>query len=185
MSAAEEVLKANENYANDFQWASLPMPPSRHLAIVACMDARMNIPAMLGLKTGDAHIIRNAGGIVTEDVIRSLIISQRLLGTNEVVIINHTDCGMLTFQDQELRAKVERETGIAMDFPRHFHSFLDVDANLRRQIRRLRNHPWIPAVVPIRGFVYDVKTGRLSEVGGKEVRACGQSHHPSKSKPAA
>ncbi len=164
MTVIEEVLKSNESYAKGFTLGDLPMPPGRKLAIVACMDARLTVEEMLGLKTGDAHIIRNAGGIVTADALRSLIISHHLLGTQEFIIINHTDCGMLTFKDEELRAKLQRQTGTATVVPSHFHAFSDVAENVRQQMQKIKSHPWIPEHIPVRGFVYDVKTGRLTEV---------------------
>jgi len=164
MNITDEAIKANENYARDFTLGDLPMPPARKLAVVACMDARLTVEPMLGLKTGDAHIIRNAGGIVTEDALRSLIISHHLLGTQEFLIINHTDCGMLTFKDDELRGKLEQQTGTSAVAPIHFHSFSDLEANVHQQIQRVKSHPWVPKAIPVRGFVYDVKTGRLNEV---------------------
>ena len=173
MSVTDEVLNANGNYARSFNLGQLPMPPARKLAIVACMDARLTVEQVLGLKTGDAHIIRNAGGIVTEDALRSLIISQQLLGTEEVIIINHTDCGMLTFKDDELRHKLEAKTGKNAATPTHFHAFDDVEENVRQQIARVNEHPWIPAHIPVRVFVYDVKTGHLHEVHEQAVRKAG------------
>ena len=164
MGVTDEVLKANEDYARNFKLGHLPVPPGRKLAIVACMDARITVEQVLGLKTGEAHIIRNAGGIVTEDALRSLLISHYLLGTQEFMVINHTDCGMLTFQDEELRAKLQQQTGTASITPGQFHAFRDVEENVRQQIQKLRTHPWIPKEIPVRGFVYDVKTGRLNEV---------------------
>ena len=164
MSVTDEVLTANRKYAEQFKLGHLPMPPGRKLAIVACMDARMTVEQLAGLNTGDAHIIRNAGGLVTEDAIRSLVISHHLLGTNEFIVINHTDCGMLTFKDEDLRARLEQETGVATVAPAQFHAFADVEANVRRQVNRIRSHPWIPKSIPVRGFVYDVKTGKLAEV---------------------
>jgi carbonic anhydrase len=164
MSVTNEVLKANDNYAQRFSLGELPMPPARKLAVVACMDARLTVEEFLGLKTGDAHIIRNAGGIVTEDAIRSLIISHHLLGTQEFLVINHTDCGMLTFQDDELRGKLESETGTATAAPTAFHAFADLEQNVRRQVQKVKSHPWVPREIPVRGFVYDVKSGRLKEV---------------------
>src|SRR5947209_13954259 len=137
------------------------MPPARKLAIVACMDARLTVDQALGLNTGDAHIIRNAGGVVTEDVLRSLLISHYLLGTQEFLIINHTDCGMLTFKDEELRDRLERMTGSVTMAPFHFHAFTDLEENVREQMERVKSHPWLPEHVPVRGFVYDVKTGKL------------------------
>lgn len=166
MGVIDEVLQANERYAQSFALGDLAMPPSRKLAVVACMDARITVEELLGLRTGEAHIIRNAGGIVTEDALRSLIISHHLLGTQEFMIINHTDCGMLTFRDEELRQKLEAATGTATVAPAHFHAFEDLEANVRRQMQRVRSHPWIPDTILLRGFVYDVKTGRLNEVAG-------------------
>jgi carbonic anhydrase len=164
MPSTDDVVKANESYAQDFKLGNLPMPPGRKLAIVACMDARLNVEQFLGLKTGDAHIIRNAGGIVTEDAIRSLIISHHLLATQEFIIINHTDCGMLTFKDEELAAKLEAGTNAAAVSPQRFYAFPDLEKNLRQQIQRVKSHPWIPANISVRGFIYDVKTGKLKEV---------------------
>ena len=166
MSIIDEALKANETYVRNFKLGSLPMPPAKKLAIVVCMDARLTVEPMLGLSTGDAHIIRNAGGIVTEDAIRSLLISHYLLGTQEFMVINHTDCGMLTFKDADLLERLERERGVSVMAPGHFHSFADLDGNVRRQIGRIRSHHWIPQEIPVRGFVYDVKTGKLTEVKG-------------------
>jgi len=171
MSIIDDVIAANERYAQSFNLGHLPMPPGRKLAVVACMDARLTIEPMLGLKTGDAHIIRNAGGIVTEDALRSLIISHELLGTEEFMIINHTDCGMLTFQNDGLRDRLEQSTGSSAIVPAAFHSFSNVEDNVRRQILRLRSHPWVPQDVPVRGFVYDVKSGRLQEVRATRTRA--------------
>lgn len=164
MSVTDEGLKANEVYAQNFTLDHLPIPPARKLAVVACMDARLTVEELLGLKTGDAHIIRNAGGIVTEDALRSLIISHHLLGTQEFIIINHTDCGMLTFRDEELRAELERKTETSAEVPAQFYAFGDLEENLRQQVHKARSHPWIPNHVTIRGLIYDVKTGRLHEI---------------------
>jgi len=164
MSVIDDVLTANQQFAKSFNYSGLAMPPKRKLAVLACMDARLAVDQMLGLEPGDAHVIRNAGGIVTEDALRSLIISHYLLGTQEFMIINHTDCGMLTFKDEELRARLERETGVPAIVPAAFHAFADVQGNVARQIGRLRADPWIPRSIAIRGFVYDVSNGRLSEV---------------------
>lgn len=168
MSVTDEALKANEAFAQEFKLGNLPMPPGRKLAIIACMDARLTVEQVLGLKTGDAHIIRNAGGIVTEDAIRSLIISHHLLGTQEFIIINHTDCGMLTFKDDELTAKLEAGTNAAAVTPQRFYAFPDLEKNVRQQIQRVKSHPWIPANISVRGFIYDVKTGKLNEVSASE-----------------
>src|SRR6478672_5919848 len=164
MSVIDEVLQNNLKYADQFTLGHLPMPPARKLAVLACMDARLTVEQFLGLKTGDAHIIRNAGGIASEDALRSLIISHHLLGTQEFIIINHTECGMLTFQDADLLDQLEAKTGASAVTPSHFHAFGDLDSNVRRQIQRVKSHPWIPNSISVRGFIYDVKTGELREV---------------------
>ncbi len=164
MSVIAETLEANKHYADKFTLGDLPMPPGKKLAVVACMDARLTIEDILDLKTGDAHIIRNAGGIVSEDALRSLIISHHLLGTQEFIIINHTDCGMRTFKDEDLRTKLQQQTGTATVAPAHFHAFGDLEENVRRQIQKVKSHPWIPDDIPVRGFIFDVKTGKLNEV---------------------
>lgn len=164
MRTIDEVLKSNQQYATNFKLANLPILPARKLAVVACMDARLTVEEFLGLKTGDAHIIRNAGGIVTDDVLRSLLISHYLLGTNEFMIVNHTDCGMQSFKDEELREQLERERGTAVVGPDHFYSFADLRGNVRRQIQRVKAHLWVPKEITVRGFVFDVKTGELEEV---------------------
>ncbi len=163
MGVYEETRKANERYAAGFKLGHLPMPPSRKLAVVACMDARLTVEQLLGLKTGEAHIIRNAGGLVTDDALRSLIISSRLLGTRTIYVIEHTDCGMLTFTDDGLRERLEKETGQPAGHL-HFHTFTDVESNLRAQLRRIRENPFLPRDLDAHGFVYDVRTGRLKEV---------------------
>ena len=164
MSAIDEVLAANKTYAECFALGHLPTPPSRGLVVVACMDARQAIFPMLGLKPGDALIIRNAGGIVTDDVLRSLIVARHLLHAREVMIINHTQCGLLTFNDDDLRAQLRQSTGTDPATPERFHAFADLEENVRTQIQTVKSHPWIPASITVRGFVYDVATGRLSEV---------------------
>jgi carbonic anhydrase len=164
MSIIDDVLKANETYARNFKLGNLPMPPGKKLAVLACMDARLTIEPMLGLNTGDVHIIRNAGGIATEDAIRSLLISHYLLGTHEFMVINHTDCGMLTFKDADLLERLERERGVSAVSPSHFHAFENLEGNVRRQVARIKAHPWIPKEISVRGFVFDVKTGSLSEI---------------------
>jgi carbonic anhydrase len=166
MGIIDDVLRANDTYARQFTLGHLPLPPARKLAIVACMDARMSVESMLGLKTGEAHIIRNAGGIVSEDTLRSLLISHYLLGTQEFMVINHTDCGMLTFRDEDLRTRLQQSTGTAVVTPAHFYAFQDVVENVQRQIQKVQSHPWVPRHVPIRGFIYEVKTGKLTEVAG-------------------
>jgi carbonic anhydrase len=162
MAVADELLAANARYAQGFALGGLPTPPSRRLAVVACMDARLNVYALLGLREGEAHVLRNAGGAVTDDVVRSLVISQRLLGTRSIVLVHHTDCGMLTFTDDALRAEVERDVGIRPPFA--FEAFSDLEGDVRQSIARLRASPFLPHRDDIRGFVYDVRTGRLSEV---------------------
>ncbi|HEY0702459.1 MAG TPA: carbonic anhydrase [Candidatus Acidoferrales bacterium] len=163
MSTTDEILKSNEKFATKFDQSNLAIPPAKKLAVLACMDARLNVQEILGLQTGDAHIIRNAGGIATEDALRSLIISHHLLGTQEFIVINHTDCGMLTFDDRDLLHKLEEKTGASAVAPVHFHTFKNLEANVRQQIARIKHHPYVQNV-PVRGFVYDVKTGKLNEV---------------------
>jgi carbonic anhydrase len=163
MSGIDDAIKANQAYVRGFELSGLDMPPARKLAIVACMDARLTLEPMLGLETGDAHIIRNAGGLVTEDVVRSLVISQQLLGTREVMIVNHTDCGMLTFSDDELSAHMVNTTGKFPVVPAQFGAFRNLEQNVREQVHKLKSHPWVKDI-SIRGFIYDVKTGQLNEV---------------------
>jgi carbonic anhydrase len=162
MSVTDELLASNEAYAASFDKGDLPLPPARKIAIVACMDARLNPYGALGLQEGDAHVIRNAGGVVTDDEIRSLAISQRLLGTEEIVLIHHTDCGMLTFTDDAFKQSILEETGIKPEWAAE--SFDDLDTDVRQSIARIKASPFIPRTDNVRGFVYDVKTGRLREV---------------------
>jgi carbonic anhydrase len=162
MSATNELLAANQTYAEDFTKGSLPMPPAKKIAIVACMDARIETGRLLGLEEGDAHVIRNAGGVVSDDVIRSLAISQRLLGTTEIVLIHHTDCGMLTFKDDDVKAQIEEETGVRPSFA--LEAFSDPQDDVRQSIQRIQSSPFVPHKDKIRGFVYDVEDGRLNEV---------------------
>jgi carbonic anhydrase len=162
MSATDEFLAANRDYAQSFDKGDKALPPAKRVAVVACMDARIETGRLLGLEEGDAHVIRNAGGVVTDDVIRSLAISQRLLGTTEIVLIHHTDCGMLTFSDDAVKADIERETGLRPPFA--LEAFPDLEGDVRQSIRRIENSPFIPHKDAIRGFVYDVTTGRLNEV---------------------
>ncbi|TMD20783.1 MAG: carbonic anhydrase [Chloroflexi bacterium] len=169
MSATDEVLKNNEAYARQFNAGSLPMPPAKKLFVLACMDARLQVSKILGLKEGDAHVFRNAGGVATMDAIRSLTISQRLLGTEEVILIHHTDCGMLTFKDDDLRAKIEDETGIRPVFA--FDAFNNLEKDLRSSVGRIKSSPSVPRKDKIRGFIYDVKSGRLNEVGVEAATA--------------
>src|SRR5205823_10248481 len=162
MSVTDELLKNNEAYARSFDKGTLPLPPAKKLAVVACMDARLHVSKILGLKEGDAHVIRNAGGAVTDDVIRSLAISQRLLGTEEVVLIHHTDCGMLTFKDDEVKGQIERETGIRPPFA--LEAFSDLEDDVRQSTARIKASPFVPRKDSVRGFVYDVRSGLLREV---------------------
>ncbi|MGZ4185294.1 MAG: beta-class carbonic anhydrase [Solirubrobacteraceae bacterium] len=162
MSSTDEVLANNEGYAASFDKADLPLPPARKMAVVACMDARLSVYGALGLQEGDAHVIRNAGGVVSDDVIRSLAISQRLLGTEEIILIHHTDCGMLTFTDDEFKASIEKDTGIRPEWAAE--AFPDLDADVRQSIARIKASPFIPNKNAIRGFVYEVQSGRLREV---------------------
>jgi carbonic anhydrase len=162
VSNADELVANNERYASTFDKGDLPLPPARKAAVVACMDARLNVYGALGLQEGDAHVIRNAGGVVTDDAIRSLAISQRLLGTEEIILIHHTGCGMLTFTDDEFKAAIEQDTGIRPQWAAE--AFGDLDADVRQSIARIKASPFIPKKDAIRGFVYEVETGRLREV---------------------
>jgi carbonic anhydrase len=162
MSHTDELLKNNEAYAASFDKADLPLPPARKLAVLACMDARLDPAGALGLHDGDAHVIRNAGGVVTDDEIRSLAISQRLLGTEEIILIHHTDCGMLTFTDDEFAQKLQDETGETPEWSAH--AFPDLEGNVRESIKLIQDSPFIPNKESVRGFVYDVETGKLNEV---------------------
>jgi carbonic anhydrase len=164
VSVTDELLKANEAYAGEFQSGDLPGAPARKIAVVACMDCRLSIEQMLGLKTGDAIIIRNAGGIVTEDTIRSLIVACRLLGAGEIMVIEHTDCGMSKFKEDALLLKLAGESKNNAISPARFYTFANVEENVREQLGRITSHPWIPSDVQIRGFVYDVKRGKIVEV---------------------
>ena len=161
MSVIDEYLAHNERFAASFP-GPLPLPPSRHLAIIACMDSRMNVFDMLGMGSGEAHVIRNAGGIVTDDEIRSLAISQRRMGTREIMLIHHTDCGMLRFTDDELLRSLHNETGIRPTWA--VETFADTEEDLRMSMRRVRTSRFIPYTDQVRGFMYDVTTGRLDEV---------------------
>jgi carbonic anhydrase len=162
MSVTDELLKNNETYSRTFDKADLPLPPARGVAVVACMDARLHPAKILGLEVGDAHVIRNAGGAVTDDAIRSLLISQRLLGTREIILIHHTDCGMLTFTDDAVKTQVEAETGVRPAFA--LEAFPELDEDVRQSIARIKTSPLIPHRDQVRGFVYDVRTGGLREV---------------------
>ena len=162
MSATDEMLSANQAYSASFDKGELPTPPARRTAVIACMDARLNVFGMLGLSEGDAHVIRNAGGVISDDAIRSLAISQRLLGTEEIVLIHHTDCGMLTFSDADFKQTIEQETGIRPSWAAE--SFSDLEGDVRQSIARIKASPFVPHKESVRGFVYEVESGRLREV---------------------
>ena len=162
MSITDDLLTNAEQYASTFDKGSLPLPPAKQIAIVACMDARLNPYGLFGLSEGDAHVIRNAGGVITQDELRSLAISQRLLGTTEIMLIHHTGCGMLTFSDDEFRTTIQNETGVKPAWAAE--AFSDIDADVRQSIARIHAEPAIPFKESVRGFVYDVSTGALREV---------------------
>jgi carbonic anhydrase len=162
MSVTDDLLANARAYAGSFDKGDLPLPPAKHIAIVACMDARLNPYGLLGLTEGDAHVIRNAGGIVTQDELRSLAISQRLLGTTEIMLIHHTDCGMLTFTDDDFRRQIQADTGVKPTWAAE--AFIDLEEDVRQNIARIRAEPAIPNKDSIRGFIYDVRTGELREV---------------------
>lgn len=161
MTVTEDYLAKNAQYASTFQ-GPLPMPPAKHVAVVACMDARLDVYRALGLNEGEAHVIRNAGGVVTDDVIRSLAISQRLLGTREIILIHHTDCGMLTFTDDDFKRTIQEETGVKP--PWAAEAFPDVAEDVRQSLRRIENSPFVTKHESARGFVFDVATGKLQEI---------------------
>jgi len=162
MSATDELLANNERYAADFDKGDLPLPPAKKVAVVACMDARLIPTRVLGLEEGDAHVIRNAGGVITDDEIRSLAISQHLLGTEEIILIHHTDCGMLTFSDEQFKAQLEEATGEQPAWDSE--AFSDLEGDVRQSLERVTSSPFIPNKDSIRGFVYEVESGRLREV---------------------
>ena len=161
MSATDELLANNARYAESFS-GPLPLPPAKHVAVVACMDARLNVYGILGLAEGEAHVIRNAGGVITDDEIRSLAISQRLLGTEEIILIHHTDCGMLTFTDDEFKRSIQDDVGVKP--PWSAEAFPDLDEDVRQSVARIKNSPFVPNKDSVRGFVFDVATGKLNEV---------------------
>jgi carbonic anhydrase len=161
VSATDELLANNARYAESFS-GPLPLPPAKHVAVVACMDARLDVYRILGLNEGEAHVIRNAGGVVTDDEIRSLAISQRLLGTQEIILIHHTDCGMLTFTDDQFKKSIQDDTGIKPTWSAE--AFPDLDDDVRQSIARIKASPFVPNKDHIRGFVFDVATGKLNEV---------------------
>ena len=162
MAAIDDLLENNASYASSFDQGDAPLPPALGLAVVACMDARLDTHALLGIGVGDAHVIRNAGGVVTDDAIRSLTISQRLLGTTSIMLIHHTDCGMLTFRDDDVKDAITEDTGIRPTFA--MEAFPDLDGDIRQSIARITASPFVPNKDDIRGFVYDCATGKLSEV---------------------
>jgi carbonic anhydrase len=162
LSTTDELIRNAERYAQEFDKADLPLPPAKRIAILACMDARLIPPRVLGLQEGEAHVIRNAGGVASDDAIRSLAISQNLLGTDEVVVMQHTDCGMLTFTDDDFKRKLKEETGEEPSWP--VHTFPDLEENVRESVKRIKDSPFIPNKGSIRGFVYEVETGKLREV---------------------
>jgi len=162
MSVTDDLLQNAAAYAASFDKGDLPLPPARKIAVLACMDARLNPYGLLGLSEGDAHVIRNAGGVVTDDEIRSLSISQRLLGTEEIILIHHTDCGMLTFTDDEFKRSVQDDTGIKPEWAAE--AFPDLDEDVKQSIARIKASPFIPKKDSVRGFVYEVETGKLREV---------------------
>ena len=162
MSATDDLLKNNEDYAAGFDKAGLPGRPAKKVAVVACMDARLIPTRVLGLEEGDAHVIRNAGGVVTDDTIRSLAISQHLLGTEEIVVVQHTDCGLLTFTDEQFKNQLEESTGQRPSWDSG--AFSDLEGNVRESIQKVADSPFIPNTDSVRGFVYEVETGRLREV---------------------
>jgi carbonic anhydrase len=163
MSVIDDVLQANQEYARTHELRRLTPRPERKLAVLTCMDTRLSIRT-LGLRTGDAHIIRNAGGIVTDDTLRSLLVSHYLLGTEEFMIVNHTDCGLMQTSEEELRTRIQNRAGTAAIAPAFFFAFRNIDENVRHQLQKLRTHPWIPETIVTRGFVYDVTTGLLREI---------------------
>ena len=166
MSVTDQLLGNADRYAQQFDKGDLPMPPGRKLAVVTCMDARIDPAKALGLEEGDAHVIRNAGGIVTEDSLRSLVVSHYLLGTAEFMVINHTDCGLMQTSEEDLRRRIQNRAGTAALAPAFFYAFQNIEENVRHQLQKLRTHPWVPKEVAVRGFVYDVASGRLREVTG-------------------
>lgn len=167
MPVADELLIANAEFVKKFDLGDLAVRPRRRVAVLACMDSRILFERCLGLQPGDAHMIRNAGGIATDDALRSLIVSHHLLDTQEFIIINHTDCGLLKVKEYELRASLAEKMGAIASEPAYFYAFDDLEKNLREQVQRVKSHPWIPKHIPVRGFIYDVKTGALKEVNAR------------------
>ena len=165
MTVIDQLLENNSRYADGFDKGDLPLPPACNLAVVACMDARLDVHKILGISEGDAHVIRNAGGVVSDDAIRSLVISQRLLGTTAIVLIHHTDCGMLTFRDDDVKDAIEADTGLRPSFS--MEAFGNLEQDVRQSISRIEANPFIPNKDQVRGFVYDCSTGRLNEVSSE------------------
>src|SRR5919106_2034089 len=163
MTELDKLLTANEAYSKDFKLGDLAIPPSKKLAIIACMDARLTVENALGLSTGDAHIIRNAGGIATDDAIRSLLISHELLGTEEFLVINHTNCGMLTFTDKDLQQKLTKKYNLDAS-GLEFYSFPNLEDNVRDQVNKIKSTPFLPNAIPVYGLTYNVKTGKLKRI---------------------
>ena len=163
MTAIDQALAANTRFALNYDPDQISPRPRLGLAVLTCMDTRLSLPA-LGLRPQDAHVIRNAGGIVTDDALRSLLISHYILGTNEVMVVNHTDCGLMHTSEQELRTRIQNRTGTAAIAPAFFFAFQNIEENVRCQLQKLHTHPWIPKEVSVRGFVYDVSSGRLREI---------------------
>ena len=161
MTVTDQYLENNKKYAANFQ-GPLPLPPKNQIAVLACMDARINVYGALGIQEGESHVIRNAGGVVTDDEIRSLSISQRLLGTKEIILIHHTDCGMLTFSDDEFKKSIQDETGIKPEWAAE--AFSDLEVDVKQSIARIKQSPFIPHTDSVRGFIFDVATGLLNEV---------------------
>ncbi|MDX6532492.1 MAG: carbonic anhydrase [Gaiellales bacterium] len=162
MSTTDDLLQNSRAYADQFDKGDLPLPPAKRVAVVACMDARLDPARVLGFEEGDAHVIRNAGGVVTDDEIRSLSISQHLLGTEEIILIHHTDCGMLTFNDEQFASQLESETGERPNW--EARSFTSIEDDVRDNLQRIKDSPFVPRTDAVRGFIYEVETGKLREV---------------------
>lgn len=164
MGVIDEVVQANQEYARSFRLQHLGPEPTRRLAVLACMDSRQLMKRVLGLAPGEAHLLRNAGGIVTDDVLRSLLISHHIKGTREFMVIGHTDCGLQGLDEATFRERLEKQSGRKAEEPARFYSFASLEENVRRQMERVRAHPWLAMLISVRGFIYDVRTGLLREV---------------------